>query len=179
MMTNIGKYNMMSVIKLLSQFQTILLPLLYYDGAGTQQTTFLLCLLDPCQVLPIGGTTENLDCRKRKKGMHSLSCLPAFSQKRQYQQLMPPSQFSEFQLCRNPLLSICVSFLTKDCMQTGWLRKRNLFSHGSAGYKSKNKVQVSLAPSAASLLSVQMSIFSFVFTWSSLYTHLCPNLLLL
>lgn len=174
---NIYKYNMMLVIKLLSQFQTILLPLLYYNGAGTQQTTFLLCLLDPCQVLSIGGTTENLDCRRRKKGMYTLSRLPAFSQKRQHQQHMPPSQFSEFQFCRNPLLSSCVSFLTKHCTATGWLRQQKLI-FSSFCRLHKNKVEVSLTPAKASLLSVQLLIF-FVFTRSPLCAHLCPNFLLL
>ena len=60
--------------------------------------------------------------------------------------------------------------ITKYHMQGG-LKSRHLFAHTSGGWKSKIKVQAGLVSQEASLLGLQMTIFSF-------YPHvpfLCAN----
>lgn len=59
--------------------------------------------------------------------------------------------------------SVCESCRNK-IAQTGWCKQNHLFSHSCGGWKSEIKTSVGLVSLAASLLCLQMAIFS-----------LCPN----
>ena len=129
-------HNIMSVIRLFSQFQTILL-LLYDAGAGT-----LFCFSCRILVIPIWSYQQGAPERTRttggvRRGMYTLfSAVPASSislrnistSGRQ----VSPSQLSEFQLCRNPLLPTCTVIVCQDCrhkvLSMAWVTfLKNLF----------------------------------------------------
>lgn len=60
----------------------------------------------------------------------------------------------------------------------GGFNSRRLFSHNSGGWKSPIKVLAGLGSPEASLLVLQMTVFSLCPHMSSLCICLCPNLFL-